>query len=143
RIGEALNAGVLDVFGYREQPRLDHERPETGAQLLLTKPQVLRDRGTERSAADDDEVERTAAAALPGIDFVDVVAEIPSLDILREGSAFRGFRHTCLTFGGRSAQWRGLACHEARTVVCRRMAELPYSNRRASMGSSRAACLAG
>ena len=48
---------------------------------------MLGNRGAERAAADDDDVERPSAAAFPGVDFGDVVAEVASLHVLRRSPA--------------------------------------------------------
>src|SRR5882724_2484062 len=72
------------MLRHGEQSGLDHQGAQTAAGLFLPKPNMLGDGGAEGAAADNEDIERPAAAALPGVDFGNIVAEIASLNVLRE-----------------------------------------------------------
>ena len=94
RVGKALNAGILDMLGDREQPGFENQRPQPTAGSLLPKPDVLGYCRTERPPADYYYVERPAACRLPCVDLGNVVAEIAALDVLGEGSSLGALGHS-------------------------------------------------
>ena len=82
RVGKPLDAGVLYVLRNGEQASLDDERSQPATGLFLAEPEVFGDRRAESAAADDDDVERPAASAFPGVDLGDVIAEVSALESL-------------------------------------------------------------
>ena len=96
RIGEPLNAGVLHMFWDREQSRFNDQRSQPAAGFLLTKPDVLGDGSAKGSAPNHQHIKWATAAIFPRVDLGEIVTEIATLNIFREGCPLGAFGHVHL-----------------------------------------------
>jgi len=95
-VGEALDAGVLDMLRDGKEPGFDHQCAKPAADLLLSEPDMFGDRRAEGAAADNDHVERPASSRFPGIDLRDVIAKVAAFHVLGERRSFCNLRHVPL-----------------------------------------------